>query len=110
VVVDISITPSETKPSPAAVLRWAAVPHKLPAAFLEGDKVLGIARTTATARCKEILFTLGVTGRRTGGLWSGCVLTEVGRLTPPHGSRARQWASGWAGWARPRRSAGPERP
>ena len=35
------------------------VPHRLPAAFLERDEVLEIARAGAAAGCKEALFTLG---------------------------------------------------
>lgn len=38
---------------------FATVPHKLPAAFLERDEVLGIARRAAAQGCKEALFTLG---------------------------------------------------
>jgi FO synthase len=38
---------------------FATVPHKLPAAFLERDEVLEIARQGAAAGCKEALFTLG---------------------------------------------------
>ncbi|MEO6083024.1 MAG: 7,8-didemethyl-8-hydroxy-5-deazariboflavin synthase CofG, partial [Umezawaea sp.] len=38
---------------------FATVPHKLPAAFLERDEVLEIARKGAAAGCKEALFTLG---------------------------------------------------
>jgi FO synthase len=35
------------------------VPHRLPAAFLERDEVLAIAREGAAQGCKEALFTLG---------------------------------------------------
>jgi FO synthase len=38
---------------------FATVPHRLPAAFLERDEVLEIARAGAEAGCKEALFTLG---------------------------------------------------
>ncbi|KOX13806.1 FO synthase [Saccharothrix sp. NRRL B-16348] len=38
---------------------FATVPHKLPAAFLERDEVLEIARQAAAQGCKEALFTLG---------------------------------------------------
>ncbi|WP_158844521.1 bifunctional FO biosynthesis protein CofGH [Saccharothrix deserti] len=38
---------------------FATVPHKLPAAFLERDEVLDIARQAAAQGCKEALFTLG---------------------------------------------------
>ncbi|XVS63802.1 bifunctional FO biosynthesis protein CofGH [Actinosynnema sp. CA-299493] len=38
---------------------FATVPHKLPAAFLERDEVLEIARRAAAQGCKEALFTLG---------------------------------------------------
>ncbi|HXV92308.1 MAG TPA: bifunctional FO biosynthesis protein CofGH [Pseudonocardia sp.] len=38
---------------------FATVPHRLPAAFLERDEVLRIARAGAAAGCKEALFTLG---------------------------------------------------
>jgi FO synthase len=38
---------------------FATVPHRLPAAFLERDEVLEIARQGAAASCKEALFTLG---------------------------------------------------
>ena len=38
---------------------FATVPHRLPAAFLERDEVLEIAREGAAAGCKEALFTLG---------------------------------------------------
>jgi FO synthase len=38
---------------------FATVPHRLPAAFLERDEVLDIARAGAAAGCKEALFTLG---------------------------------------------------
>lgn len=38
---------------------FATVPHRLPAAFLERDEVLEIARAAAAAGCKEALFTLG---------------------------------------------------
>ncbi|MBV9843872.1 MAG: bifunctional FO biosynthesis protein CofGH [Kutzneria sp.] len=38
---------------------FATVPHRLPAAFLERDEVLDIARRGAAAGCKEALFTLG---------------------------------------------------
>ncbi|WP_307798023.1 bifunctional FO biosynthesis protein CofGH [Actinoplanes flavus] len=38
---------------------FATVPHKLPAAFLERDEVLEIARQGAAQGCKEALFTLG---------------------------------------------------
>ncbi len=38
---------------------FATVPHRLPAAFLERDEVLEIARAGAAASCKEALFTLG---------------------------------------------------
>jgi FO synthase len=38
---------------------FATVPHRLPAAFLERDEVLKIARDGAAAGCKEALFTLG---------------------------------------------------
>jgi len=38
---------------------FATVPHKVPAAFLERDEVLAIARAGAAAGCKEALFTLG---------------------------------------------------
>ena len=38
---------------------FATVPHRLPAAFLERDEVLEIARAGAAAGCKEALFTLG---------------------------------------------------
>ena len=38
---------------------FATVPHRLPAAFLEKDEVLAIARAGAAQGCKEALFTLG---------------------------------------------------
>ncbi|MEH1015632.1 bifunctional FO biosynthesis protein CofGH [Micromonospora sp. CPCC 206060] len=38
---------------------FATVPHRLPAAFLDTDEVLAIARTGAAQGCKEALFTLG---------------------------------------------------
>ncbi|MEV1142999.1 bifunctional FO biosynthesis protein CofGH [Micromonospora sp. NPDC049799] len=38
---------------------FATVPHRLPAAFLEQDEVLAIARAGAAQGCKEALFTLG---------------------------------------------------
>jgi FO synthase len=38
---------------------FATVPHKVPAAYLERDEVLDIARKGAAAGCKEALFTLG---------------------------------------------------
>jgi FO synthase len=38
---------------------FATVPHRLPAAFLERDEVLEIARAGARQGCKEALFTLG---------------------------------------------------
>jgi FO synthase len=38
---------------------FATVPHKVPAAFLERDEVVAIARAGAEAGCKEALFTLG---------------------------------------------------
>ncbi|MGI5125785.1 bifunctional FO biosynthesis protein CofGH [Pseudonocardia sp. CA-107938] len=38
---------------------FATVPHRLPAAYLERDEVLDIARKGAAAGCKEALFTLG---------------------------------------------------
>ncbi|TDC30716.1 bifunctional FO biosynthesis protein CofGH [Micromonospora sp. KC213] len=38
---------------------FATVPHRLPAAFLEQDQVLAIARQGAVLGCKEALFTLG---------------------------------------------------
>ncbi|SCF34424.1 FO synthase subunit 1 /FO synthase subunit 2 [Micromonospora matsumotoense] len=38
---------------------FATVPHRLPAAFLETDEVLEIARQGAALGCKEALFTLG---------------------------------------------------
>jgi FO synthase len=38
---------------------FATVPHRLPAAFLERDEVLTIARAGAESGCKEALFTLG---------------------------------------------------
>src|SRR5919205_462449 len=38
---------------------FATVPHRLPAAFLERDEVVDIARRGAEAGCKEALFTLG---------------------------------------------------
>jgi FO synthase len=38
---------------------FATVPHRLPAAFLERDEVLEIARQGAAAGCREALFTLG---------------------------------------------------
>jgi FO synthase len=38
---------------------FATVPHRLPAAFLERDEVLEIARHGAALGCKEALFTLG---------------------------------------------------
>jgi FO synthase len=38
---------------------FATVPHKLPAAYLERDEVLRIAREGAALGCKEALFTLG---------------------------------------------------
>ncbi|RZU52175.1 FO synthase subunit 1 /FO synthase subunit 2 [Krasilnikovia cinnamomea] len=38
---------------------FATVPHRLPAAFLERDEVLAIAREGAEQGCKEALFTLG---------------------------------------------------
>jgi FO synthase len=38
---------------------FATVPHRVPAAFLERDEVLDIARAGAAAGCKEALFTLG---------------------------------------------------
>ncbi|WP_086820135.1 bifunctional FO biosynthesis protein CofGH [Allokutzneria sp. NRRL B-24872] len=38
---------------------FATVPHRVPAAFLERDEVLAIAREGAAAGCKEALFTLG---------------------------------------------------
>ena len=38
---------------------FAPVPHRLPAAFLERDEVLAIAREGAAQGCKEALFTLG---------------------------------------------------
>ena len=38
---------------------FATVPHRLPAAFLERDEVLAIARDGAAQGCKEALFTLG---------------------------------------------------
>ncbi|GAA1243120.1 bifunctional FO biosynthesis protein CofGH [Pseudonocardia aurantiaca] len=38
---------------------FATVPHRLPAAFLERDEVLEIARQGAALGCKEALFTLG---------------------------------------------------
>ncbi|GAA1029833.1 bifunctional FO biosynthesis protein CofGH [Virgisporangium ochraceum] len=38
---------------------FATVPHKLPAAFLDRDEVLAIAKEGAAQGCKEALFTLG---------------------------------------------------
>lgn len=38
---------------------FATVPHRLPAAFLDRDEVLAIAREGAALGCKEALFTLG---------------------------------------------------
>ncbi|GAA4710340.1 bifunctional FO biosynthesis protein CofGH [Pseudonocardia yuanmonensis] len=38
---------------------FATVPHRVPAAFLERDEVLEIARAGAAQGCKEALFTLG---------------------------------------------------
>ena len=38
---------------------FATVPHRLPAAYLERDQVLAIAREGAAQGCKEALFTLG---------------------------------------------------
>ncbi len=38
---------------------FATVPHRLPAAYLEMDEVLQIAREGAAQGCKEALFTLG---------------------------------------------------
>ena len=38
---------------------FVTVPHRLPAAFLEMEEVLDIARAGASAGCKEALFTLG---------------------------------------------------
>jgi FO synthase len=38
---------------------FATVPHRLPAAYLERDEVLAIARAGAAQGCKEALFTLG---------------------------------------------------
>jgi FO synthase len=38
---------------------FATAPHRLPAAFLEQDEVLAIARAGAAHGCKEALFTLG---------------------------------------------------
>ncbi|TDB75791.1 bifunctional FO biosynthesis protein CofGH [Micromonospora sp. KC723] len=38
---------------------FATVPHRLPAAFLEQEEVLAIAREGAALGCKEALFTLG---------------------------------------------------
>ncbi|TDB70033.1 bifunctional FO biosynthesis protein CofGH [Micromonospora sp. KC721] len=38
---------------------FATVPHRLPAAFLEQEEVLAIARQGAALGCKEALFTLG---------------------------------------------------
>jgi FO synthase len=38
---------------------FATVPHRLPAAYLELDEVLQIAREGAAQGCKEALFTLG---------------------------------------------------
>ncbi|GHJ45805.1 FO synthase [Catellatospora sp. TT07R-123] len=38
---------------------FATVPHRLPAAFLDRDEVLAIARQGAALGCKEALFTLG---------------------------------------------------
>ncbi len=38
---------------------FATVPHRVPAAFLERDEVLRIARDGAARGCKEALFTLG---------------------------------------------------
>lgn len=38
---------------------FATVPHKLPAAYLDRDEVLAIARQGAALGCKEALFTLG---------------------------------------------------
>ncbi|MFI6759054.1 bifunctional FO biosynthesis protein CofGH [Micromonospora sp. NPDC050417] len=38
---------------------FATVPHRLPAAYLDRDEVLAIAREGASQGCKEALFTLG---------------------------------------------------
>jgi FO synthase len=38
---------------------FATVPHRLPAAYLEREEVLAIARAGAEQGCKEALFTLG---------------------------------------------------
>jgi FO synthase len=38
---------------------FATVPHRVPAAFLEREEVVDIARRGAEAGCKEALFTLG---------------------------------------------------
>ena len=38
---------------------FATVPHRLPAAYLDRDEVLAIARQGAAQGCKEALFTLG---------------------------------------------------
>ncbi|RKR90322.1 FO synthase subunit 1 /FO synthase subunit 2 [Micromonospora pisi] len=38
---------------------FATVPHRLPAAYLDRDEVLAIAREGAAQGCKEALFTLG---------------------------------------------------
>ncbi|HCU52664.1 MAG TPA: 7,8-didemethyl-8-hydroxy-5-deazariboflavin synthase, partial [Micromonosporaceae bacterium] len=38
---------------------FATVPHRLPAAYLDRDEVLEIARAGAALGCKEALFTLG---------------------------------------------------
>ncbi|WP_089246122.1 bifunctional FO biosynthesis protein CofGH [Asanoa hainanensis] len=38
---------------------FATVPHRLPAAFLDRDEVVAIARQGAAQGCKEALFTLG---------------------------------------------------
>jgi FO synthase len=60
------------------------VPHRLPAAFLERDEVLEIARAGAAQGCKEALFTLG--DRPGGALAGGPRVAGGARLPTPRWS------------------------
>ncbi|MFD0594452.1 hypothetical protein ACFQZ4_20090 [Catellatospora coxensis] len=75
---------------------FATVPHRLPAAYLDRDEVLAIARQGAALGCKEALFTLG---DRPEERWPAAQQWLTERGTPPRSTTCVRWRSRC--WRRP---------
>ena len=69
---------------------FATVPHKVPAAYLDRDEVLAIAKEGAAQGCKEALFTLG---DRPEDRWGRPANGSTPAATTPRSTTCGRWPS-----------------